>query len=98
MRIPLLRKVVAAPNMIPDRISKKSPEAEVRPLLLPKLFTKFKQPANERKAHELSAYGPDRNRPAGEIMCNAAAVKAILPDARPNTANVSLKSTITEKR
>ncbi len=67
---PLLRKVVATPNSTPDASTNRSRLREFGP----KLFAKSRNPEKVRSAHELSAKGAERKRPAGEIICKAAAV------------------------
>jgi hypothetical protein len=63
-----------------------------------KTFGEQKHPTKLNKAQELSAYGAERKRPAGEMMCNEAAVKASQGEGSEKTAEVRLNSTSTESR
>lgn len=59
---------------------------------------KTKLPAKPNSAHELSAYGAERNKPAGEMTCKAAEIKANLVVQVGMTAGVSLNSKSTESK
>jgi len=83
----LLRNVVAIPNKTPDTRTRESLATDDSLVLL-KLFVNRRQPRNDKKAHELSAYGADKNNPAGDIMWKAAAAAAVAEDSG-NMANVS---------
>ncbi|THV47127.1 hypothetical protein BGAL_0333g00090 [Botrytis galanthina] len=78
----LLLKVVASPNSTPEIRTRRSwPKV----LLLtpdPKLFVKRNAPKRVNSAVELSAYGADRNIPAGDMMCRRAVIKANLFDGK----------------
>ena len=75
LKIPLLRKVVAMLNDMPDsRISRSCPIVGCP--FEAKLFANKSTPEKVRRAQELSAYGAERKSPAGDIMCRKAAVRA----------------------
>jgi hypothetical protein len=65
---PLLLTVVAIPNNMPDRRMRMSCPKVLLPFPALKLFVKVYMPAKVNSAQELSAWGADRNIPAGEIM------------------------------
>lgn len=93
--MPLLRKVVAIPNNTPDVKRYKSWVAVDCPPRQ-RLLTNNKHPAKVRAAQELSAYGEERNKPAGEIIWSRAAVKAKPGAALGNMAKESSKMRKTE--
>jgi len=76
LRIPLLRKVVATPNVIPESNTRRSLPILGRSFRPTILLTKSKMPENDKRAQGLSAYGAERKSPAGEKMCKKAAVRA----------------------
>jgi hypothetical protein len=57
-----------------------------------------RHPTKLNNAQELSAYGAERKRPAGEIICKEAAVKASHAEGSAKTAEVSPNKTGTENR
>lgn len=75
MRIPLLRRVVAAPNTTPERRSRISWVIMAVPDW-GRLLVKRRLPRKDRKAQELSAYGAERKRPAGDRMWRMPADRA----------------------
>ena len=57
-----------------------------------------RQPTKLSRAHELSAKGAERKRPAGEIMCSEAAVKAYSGGKPGKTTRDKLNSANTESK
>ena len=97
LRMPLLRKVVAIPKHTPERSTRKSWLA-LMGLFPPRLLVNRRHPVKLNNAQEPSAKGAERNRPAGDITCSEAVVKANPEDAVGKTAKVRLNSTSTESR
>ena len=97
LRIPLLRKVVAMPNDMPDSRTSRSCPTVGWPFEA-KLFANKRTPKRVRRAQELSAYGAERKSPAGDIICRKAAVRAN-PDGRLGKIVMPrAKRTSTERR
>lgn len=97
LRIPLLRKVEAMPNDMPERKVSRSCHGVDCPFV-GKLFANKSTPEKVRRAQELSAYGAERNSPAGDIMCSKAAVRAKSDGWLGKTVMPRANTTSTERR
>jgi hypothetical protein len=97
LRIPLLRNVVAMPNDMPDVMMNRSCQAAVWPFEL-KLFANKSTPQKVKRAQELSAYGAERKRPAGDTTCRSAAVRANPDGWLGKTVMPRAKTANTERR
>lgn len=96
LRIPLLRRVVAIPNEIPDISTRRSCLIEGR-FRDPRLFVNNQQPKKLKRAHELSAYGAERKIPAGDMMCKKDAPMGNVAEPGNRTA-VSLNKASADKK
>lgn len=73
---PLVRKTVAMPKTRPERSVRASRESSDVVAVPVQLATSNSHPTKVSRAKGLSAYGADRNRPAGDRMCRRAAQRA----------------------